>query len=104
METKRGGGNCDVHKKIKHTISHESFHILVRLPLLRCFVHLNRLLQRLSDSKHQKHSTENKSWDFLKHEEHERCVAPRETTMREIHMLDNCDWGEELQEVNGQPG
>ena len=35
------GGNRDVHKEIKNTVFHESFHVLVRLPLLCRFVHVN---------------------------------------------------------------
>ena len=33
--------HCDVHEEINKAISHESFHILVELPLLCHLVHVN---------------------------------------------------------------
>ena len=96
--------NRDVHKEIKNTISHESFHVPVRLPLLRCFVHVNRLLQCLNDSKNQKRSTENESWDNVKHHRNEWRVAPGAIANREINELYDCDWCEGRQGMKGNLG
>lgn len=43
----------DIQKKITNPFSHEELHVLVRLPLLRHFIHIERLLQDLGDSKNE---------------------------------------------------
>ena len=53
----------DIHEEIKNSIFCKLLHVPVRLPLLSGLVHMNGLLQGLGDSKNQKSSTENKSWE-----------------------------------------
>ena len=43
----------DAQSKVDNSILHELFHVPVRLPLLRCLVHLHGLLQRLDEGEDQ---------------------------------------------------
>jgi len=58
-------GRCrkrgDLHKEINNSISHKLLHVLVRLPLLGCFVHLNQWLQGWDESKNQECNTKRQS-------------------------------------------
>jgi hypothetical protein len=43
-EKEREESKGDIHEEIKNSIFHELFQVLVRLPLLGCFVHPNSIL------------------------------------------------------------
>ena len=62
----RKGENKDVRRKVKDAVLYEKFHVAIRLPILGCVVHCDRLLQTLDKGENKQRSTKNKSWCHYK--------------------------------------
>lgn len=80
----------DVREEINDTMLHEKSHVPVGLPLLRCLVHCDRLLQSSRESENQQHNAENKSGNHKVYRE-VRWDVQEETAKRDIRETGNRD-------------